>query len=88
MTKMSLKDIAPRRHGRKEPYTEAGVRRLPCVRCREPARFQWNACSDGNLWRPLCLACDVELNRWVLEWMGDPDAEAKAKAYEEGRALQ
>ena len=70
------------RHGRREPYTEAGVRRLPCVRCRRRAMFQWNACADGNLWRPLCLECDVELNRLVLRWMGDPDADAKADRYD------
>lgn len=70
------------RHGRSTPYTEVGIRRLPCVRCRHPASFQWNACSDGNLWRPLCLDCDIELNRMVLTWMGDPDAEAKAERYE------
>lgn len=71
------------RHGRKEPYTEAGIRRLPCVRCESPARFQWNACSDGNLWRPLCLDCDIELNRMVLVWMNDPEAEQKAARYEQ-----
>ena len=70
------------RHGRREPYTNAGIRRLPCVRCGARALFQWSACSDGNLWRPLCLDCDVALNRMVLAWMGDPDAEAKADRYE------
>lgn len=70
------------RSGRKEPYTEAGVRRLRCVRCGAGARFQWNACSDGNLWRPLCLDCDISVNRLVLEFMRDPDVDKKIDAYE------
>jgi len=70
------------RHGRKQPYTEIGTRRLPCVRCGEKAEHQWNVCSDLNLWRPICLKCDVALNRLVLEWMGDPDVESKMAAYE------
>lgn len=68
-------------HGRKNPYTESGVRRLPCSRCGQPAMFQWNACADGNLWRPLCLDCDVAINELVLQWMGIPDADAKIEAY-------
>lgn len=75
------------RHGRKTPYTDRGVHRLPCVRCESPARFQWSACADGNLWRPLCGACDVALNRMVLGWMGDPEAEAKADAYAASRGI-
>lgn len=70
-----------RRHGRRRPYTERGIRRLPCFRCGEPARFQWSICADGNRQRPLCAGCDVELNAMVLRWAGDPDAEAKIAAY-------
>lgn len=67
------------RHGRRRPYTDAGVGRLPCFRCGRPALHQWSACSDGNLWRPLCLECDIALNRLVLEWMGFDAAEVEAK---------
>ena len=70
-----------KRHGRKKPYTEIGVRRLTCVRCERPAQFQWSACADGNLWRPLCMLCDVALNRMVLHWMRDPEAQQKADRY-------
>ena len=76
------KPLDQMRHGRKEPYTDIGVRRLPCVRCEQPARLQWNACADDNLWRPLCLDCDVALNRLVLRWMNDHEADAKADKYE------
>lgn len=71
-----------KRYGRREPYTEAGIRRLPCYRCGQRAQFQWSICADGNLQRPLCLDCDVALNRLVLAWAGDPEAEAKADRYE------
>jgi len=70
-----------RRHGRKQPYTEIGIRRIPCYRCGKTAVFQWQACADNRLFRPLCTSCDVDLNRLVLEWMGDPQANQKMDAY-------
>lgn len=73
--------MTSKRHGRRKPYTKIGIERLPCVRCGAQARFQWNACADGNLWRPLCGPCDVELNEVVLHWMGDPAAAKKVAAY-------
>lgn len=71
-----------KRHGRREPYTAAGITRLPCFRCGEPSVHQWQVCADKRLFRPLCLACDIALNRLVLEWAGDPDVDAKMKEYE------
>lgn len=59
---------------RKEPYTAIGIKRLKCIRCGEQAMFQWQVCSDGNNYRPLCGNCDVALNELVLEWMGHPNA--------------
>lgn len=69
------------KHGRKKPYTESGVRRLPCSRCGNMASHQWQVCADNNLWRPLCVSCDIELNRLVLDWMGDPELESKIESY-------
>jgi hypothetical protein len=74
-----------KRHGRRRPYTEIGIRRLPCFRCGEPAHAAWQICADENLYRPLCLACDVELNEMVLVWVGDPDAARKIAAYKEAK---
>lgn len=68
-----------RRHGRREPYTVVGIARLPCFRCGQPASQQWNACSDGNLWRPLCVPCDLALNELVLRWMGFDEAEVESR---------
>lgn len=73
------------RHGRRKPYTEIGISRLPCFRCGGRAEYQWQVCADNRLFRPLCARCDVELNRIVLHWMGDPDAETKVAAYAESR---
>jgi NAD-dependent SIR2 family protein deacetylase len=72
----------PKRHGRKKPYSEAGVKRLPCVRCGKPAYAQWNACADG-LQRPICKECDVLLNFIVLMFMEDPDIDEKMRKYVE-----
>lgn len=66
---------------RRKPYTARGVQRLPCIRCGGRATFQWQICSDGNNYRPLCVACDVALNRLVLDWMGHPNAQALSNAY-------
>ena len=66
---------------RREPYTAAGIRRIGCVRCGGQAMFQWNVCSDGNNYRPLCAGCDVALNRMVLRWMRHPEAKKLGDAY-------
>lgn len=73
------------RHGRKQPYTKIGVGRLPCTRCGRPARYQWQICADGNLHRPICEVCDIELNEAVLRFMGFPEdwVQAKIKTYRE-----
>ena len=70
------------RHGRKKPYTEIGVKRIPCAKCSEPATQQWYTCADG-LWRPICIQCDIELNRLVLQFMQDPDCNTKIARYRE-----
>lgn len=70
------------RHGRKKPYTEIGIKRLPCARCRKPAEAQWRVCADG-LWRPICRECDIILNELVLAFMKDPDYVAKLERYKE-----
>ena len=67
---------------RMKPYTEIGVRRLKCFRCGGRAHTQWQICADGNQYRPICFFCDVDLNRCVLRFMGDPEVDAKMAAYE------
>jgi hypothetical protein len=70
-----------KRHGRKRPYTDIGVRRLPCTRCGKPATRQWQVCADGNLYRPICSRCDVFLNGLVLNTMHDPKFITKMRRY-------
>jgi hypothetical protein len=68
--------------GRRKPYTERGIRRLRCFRCRKrQARQQWQICADGNVWRPICDECDLELNALVLRWIGGRGVEAKIRRY-------
>lgn len=66
---------------RKKPYTERAIKRLKCIRCGSLAKYQWQICSDGNNYRPLCVECDIALNRLVLTWMGHPSAEQTADEY-------
>lgn len=66
------------------PYSSDGIARLMCSRagCDRKAYATWGACADDNVQRPLCAECDVEVNRIVLDWMGDPAAAAKMAVYE------
>lgn len=75
------------KHGRRKPYTERGIKRIPCVRCGKPATQQWRACADG-LWRPICTECDVMLNRLVLLFMFDDEVEEKIDKYQEKLNVQ
>ncbi len=67
---------------RKKPYTQMGVKRKKCFRCKNKAVHQWQICSDHNQYRTICLDCDIELNKMVLVWMGFPDWEEKITSYE------
>jgi len=68
---------------RRKPYTEIGVRRKKCVRCGERATYQWQMCSDGNVFRPLCAKCDVELNEMVMRWIWNDSREEDLRLYRE-----
>lgn len=66
---------------RTRPYTQIGIRRKKCFRCGAQAKYQWQICSDGRQYRPICEQCDIELNEMVLRWMGFTDWEEKMEAY-------
>lgn len=66
---------------RTKPYTEAGIRRVPCARCGAPSRYQWQVCADGRQYRGICETCDIALNRMVLRWFGFNDWREKMRAY-------
>ena len=66
---------------RLKPYTETGIKRLKCFRCGNKATYQWQICSDGNQYRPICKQCDIELNEMVLKWMGFDDWQIKIDDY-------
>lgn len=70
---------------RSKPYTAAGINRCACIRCGAQATYQWQICADGNNYRPLCVACDVALNRAVLKFMRHPDAKTVGDEYEDTR---
>jgi hypothetical protein len=68
---------------RRKPYTEIGIRRVPCVRCGAPSVHQWNACALAGQFFGVCTACDIALNKLVLEFMRMPDAEQRLAEYAE-----
>lgn len=55
---------------RRTPYTELGIKRVPCLKCGEPSEYQWTICADGNQWRGICKVCDIALNALVLDFFG------------------
>jgi hypothetical protein len=73
--------VTHRVHGRRQPYTAEGIKRLPCVRCGNPAHATWTVCADGNLHRPICLECDIAINEMVLAFVRLPGWRKKAANY-------
>ncbi len=66
---------------RGKPYPDSKLYKLDCYVCGEKAKFQWNACADGNVWRPLCAKHDVLINKAVLQVLYPKDWEVKLKEY-------
>lgn len=67
---------------RRTPYTARGIRRFRCIRgCGRMGEHQWQICADHNVYRPLCLECDVELNEMVMRWAFGDKREACIAAY-------
>jgi hypothetical protein len=60
--------------GRRKPYTETGIARLKCQRCGSKAEHQWQVCANDNRYLPICIDCDIELNRLALRFMRIPNA--------------
>jgi hypothetical protein len=76
---------------RRTPYTEIGIKRVKCFRfatCGNKAEFQWTICSDGNVFRPICKACDIALNETVLKFMGFKDWQEKLTAYKISKSVE
>ncbi len=68
---------------RTKPYTAIGIKKVKCFRCNNKADYQWQICSDNNVYRPLCVYCDIELNELVLKFMKFKDAKQKIERYRE-----
>jgi hypothetical protein len=53
--------------------------------CGRPATEQFDVGHAKEGFRAICEGHDVALNRLVLDFMGDPDREAKMRRYTAGR---
>ena len=60
---------------RRKPYTDKGIKRVPCFRCGKPSVQQWQICVLNNEYKGVCKDCDFELNKLVLEFMGISEKE-------------
>lgn len=72
--------------GRKQPYTERGIKRVPCLRCGKPSCTQWQICALDNIYEGVCKECDVELNRLVLRFMKVPNVTKIIQRYKNENA--
>lgn len=66
---------------RRRPYPDSKLYKMTCHCCDQPARFQWNACADGNIWRPLCPSCDVKINIEVMKVLDPTNWRKRIRAY-------
>jgi hypothetical protein len=70
---------------RQKPYTQRGIRRVPCAHCGRPSTAAWSLtpCAAGGLqrWIGLCRDCDLELNARVLDFARVEGREAMIRAY-------
>ena len=67
--------------GRRTPYTVRGIRRVPCLRCGAPSRYQWQICALDRVFKGVCAECDVALNAMVLDFFGVPGRAALLARY-------
>lgn len=56
--------------GSRTPYTAGELGQVPCFRCSRPSSQQWQICALDNYWFGVCAECDIELNEFVLLFMG------------------
>jgi hypothetical protein len=71
--------------GRRKPYSDTGIKRVPCARCGKPSRFQWQVCANDNLYLGICGECDIELNRMVLDFFRFSNKEKLLSNYIESK---
>ena len=71
--------------GRKEPYTELGIKRVPCSRCGKASTSQWQVCANNNRYMGICTACDIKLNKLVLEFMNIANSQGLIIRYRENK---
>ena len=71
--------------GRREPYTQIGVRRKKCQRCGDQAESQWQCCANGNRWLPVCERCDIKLNIMALQFFKIKNRGPLLKQYIDGK---
>ncbi len=72
---------------RKIPYTVLGIKRKKCIRCGGQATQQWQICSDGNNYRPICIRCDIKMNKIILDFIRMPGRSKREMIEKYGSAI-
>lgn len=55
--------------GAAEPIPVEDIWELGCMRCGAPSQCQWAICANNGNHLPLCIDCDIALNRLILMFM-------------------
>lgn len=59
--------------GEKKRPTIRQVRRMKCFRCGAPSSYAtWQICSNERRHVPICVKCDIAMNKATLMFMGLP----------------
>ena len=66
---------------RYKPYTNKGISRVPCAKCGKPSFHQWNICSLGKTFNAVCIECDIELNKLILNFFNVKNKSSILKKY-------
>jgi NAD-dependent SIR2 family protein deacetylase len=60
--------------GTAEPIAVEEIWETPCVRCGAHSQCQWAICANNGNHLPLCIDCDIALNRLILMFLNvEPD---------------
>lgn len=54
-------------NGSNKSYSKDAIRRVPCIKCKAPSKYQFRICSTRR-WTAVCPDCDLEINRIVAMW--------------------
>lgn len=69
--------------GTQEPIPVDRLWDTACCRCGAPCQCQWAICANNKQFFPLCIDCDIALNRLILCFLNVDDPDSFIEDYRE-----